>query len=339
MRARGKARLSTDGRPSAASASRDRRSRRFRSPPRSRTVAPGAPSDSPRRADLIGKRSGNVPSAGSSGMATRRGYVCTRRPRPGRAASPPAPGMGCGCRITQQLRGPAAALSSGSSRSGSLWSDRNVYELPVRPAHRQAGGLEAANLSDRLRPCLRSSSRAPARLERASSRRRGSPSPNQRRSVGVALYSGPAVTGFFSWDLPAPPGRTSTSRSRRHAAHHERPPGRLRFMARDLDVPGPPSQSTAALPYHSPMRRRLVFAAIALPLSVASPACRRGPAGRAATAPPGAGGTGRHAAAERLADRAGRASRARSATCRSNMVWSPDGRYLLITNNGWSKPS
>ena len=22
-----------------------------------------------------------------------------------------------------------------------------------------------------------------------------------------------------------------------------------------------------------------------------------------------------------------------------NMVWSPDGRYLLITNNGWSKPS
>src|SRR5262245_3976837 len=22
-----------------------------------------------------------------------------------------------------------------------------------------------------------------------------------------------------------------------------------------------------------------------------------------------------------------------------NMVWSPDGRYLIVTNNGWSKPS
>src|SRR4029434_9103342 len=22
-----------------------------------------------------------------------------------------------------------------------------------------------------------------------------------------------------------------------------------------------------------------------------------------------------------------------------NMVWSPDGRYLIITNNGWSKPT
>src|SRR4029450_4695537 len=22
-----------------------------------------------------------------------------------------------------------------------------------------------------------------------------------------------------------------------------------------------------------------------------------------------------------------------------NMVWSPDGRYLLVTNNGWSQPS
>src|SRR5512147_1907794 len=22
-----------------------------------------------------------------------------------------------------------------------------------------------------------------------------------------------------------------------------------------------------------------------------------------------------------------------------NMVWSPDGRYLIVTNNGWSKPT
>ena len=87
------------------------------------------------------------------------------------------------------------------------------------------------------------------------------------------------------------------------------------------------------------MRRRLVFAAIALPLSV----CVAGLSlvARQAAPPPRRPGLVEPGITQlpngwRIAP-AGR--HAQVGDLPLNMVWSPDGRYLLITNNGWAKPS
>ena len=247
--------------------------------------------------------------------------------------------MGRGCRITQQLRRPAAAPLVGQQPLRFLVERPERVGLPVRAAHRQPRGLETANLAHRLEPAAFGLQIEDGHLYR------------RRPHVPIA-FAEPAPQGgrrlvFRSCGdrlLLLSPCRRRQGAHRHyhdhhHAAHHERPRVNCDLWRVILTFRGSPSQCRPHMPYHFPMRRRLVFAAIALALLVAVAGLSI--VAQQAAPPPRRPGLVEPGITQlpngwRIAP-AGR--HAQVGDLPLNMVWSPDGRYLLITNNGWAKPS
>ena len=176
------------------------------------------------RADLIGKRLAK--------RAQRRVVGHDHEAR-GRVRDPGGLGqdgqhhagarVGCGCRITQQLRRPAAAPFLGQQPLRFLVERPERVRLPVRAAHRQARGLEAANLSHRLEPAALARQVEDGRLDR----RRphvpiafAEPAPQRRRCL---VFRSCGDRFLLLSTCRRRQGAHRHHHRYHHAAHHERP--------------------------------------------------------------------------------------------------------------------